>query len=64
MNTITSIFAAQAILNAAVVVDVFFTMRVLDIILLSAGKRRNLVFDNFGSINSQITLITHYITLQ
>ena len=60
LNTITGRFAAQAILNAAVGVDVFFTMRVLYIILLSAGIRHNLVFDNFGSINS-ITLITHKV---
>ena len=49
-----------AILNAAIGVDVFFTMRVLYMILLSVGKRRNLLFDNFGSTNS-ITSITHKV---
>ena len=57
LDTITGIFAAQAILNAAVGADVFLTIRVLYIILLSAGTRRKLVFDNLGSINL-ITLIT------
>ena len=44
LNKIVGIFAAQAILNAAVGVDVFFTMRVLYIIRLTAGKRRYLGF--------------------
>ena len=47
LNTITGIFAAQANLNAAVGVDVFFTMRVLYIIRLTAGKGVISVFDNF-----------------